>query len=96
MDAKQIYTDLISLQNVDDFSSEELFINIGKLIDVSDDFGQVEGTDKAYAWCEIAIARTLSDAQKTELEYFRAKLWSARARIKERVWKKKEPSCPGK
>ena len=85
----------MSPQNVDDLSTEELLANIGKLIDYSDDLEQVEGTDKAYAWCDIANARTLSNAQKAELEYFRANLWSARVHIKERAWKKKNTHAQG-
>lgn len=95
MDTKQIYTDLISLQSIDDLSTEELLANIGKLIDASDDLDQVEGTDKAYDWCDKAIDRPLSVAQKAKLEYFRANLWSARAHIKERAWKKKNPPAQG-
>ena len=80
------YARLMSIESVDNLSSDELLEIIGELIDYSDDLGRIEGTDRAYEWCDKLGARNPSPAHIALLEYFRANLWMTRGHIKEKEW----------
>jgi hypothetical protein len=78
-------------------SSDEALRKTGMLIDLAGDLGRDDGLVAALGWCDELQKRSLSDAQRVLLDYFRANVWGNRQRIKhvnaDVEWNWEQPEC---
>jgi hypothetical protein len=77
-----LFSALMSRENLDDLTVEVGIESVAKLIDASGDLGREDGTAHALLWCDALELRGLTPEQEAELEYFRANAWHNRQQLK--------------
>src|SRR5688572_1087197 len=72
---------LLAAESVEDLDSASALNHLGRLIDLSLDFGHVGGTDRAIQIGNQISNRTLTSDEQILLDYFLSNAWDNKRRL---------------